>query len=108
MAIPLVPLVAGAVIGSLVTYLYKDEEVRSGISRKTGDVADKVKETAGNVQEKVTESVKDIKGKLSRKSDEEQQPASLEAGIEMAIDAEIDDENQVVFEAETEDDKSKT
>lgn len=68
MAIPLVPLFAGAVIGSLVTYLYKDEKVRSGITRKAGEMSEKVKDTAGNVSEKVASGVGGLREKVSWKS----------------------------------------
>lgn|GEM_PF-3550077 len=43
MAIHLVPLALGAAVGSLATYLYKDEKAREKIKSTVNDVADKVK-----------------------------------------------------------------
>lgn len=72
MAIPLVPLFAGAVIGGLVTYIYKDEKARSAMSRTADDVTDKVKGTASSISGKVSDSVGGIKSKFSKKPTEEE------------------------------------
>lgn len=60
MAIPLIPLVAGAALGGIATYFYKDPAARK-------KVTDSFK-GAGN---KVTESVENVKNKFTKKSSSE-------------------------------------
>lgn len=42
MAVPLIPFVAGAVVGGLVAYFYKDENVRREVRRAADEVSDAV------------------------------------------------------------------
>jgi hypothetical protein len=42
MAVPLIPFVAGAVVGGLVAYFYKDENVRREARRAADEVSDVV------------------------------------------------------------------
>lgn len=65
MAFPLIPFVAGAVIGGLAAFLYKDDKVRKSIGK-----------TAGDVTRKVSEGVSDLRRKASH------QEAPAEAGSE--------------------------
>ena len=59
MAIPLIPFVAGAVIGGLTAYLYKDDKVRKDI-----------KKTAGDMSHRVSEGFSELKGKVTGKGRE--------------------------------------
>lgn len=43
MALPLIPFVAGAAVGSLVTYLYKDESSKEKIKDTAQKLTDNVK-----------------------------------------------------------------
>jgi len=76
MAIAFIPWVAGAVIGGVAAYLYKDEHVRDSVSRTTGDISDKMKGAADAVTEKVTGSVNILRDKLFGKSVEEIAPVA--------------------------------
>ena len=43
MALPLIPLVIGTAVGSLATYLYKDDKAREKLKITSNKIADKVK-----------------------------------------------------------------
>jgi hypothetical protein len=66
MAIPLIPFVAGAVIGGLVAHFSKDEKLRKGIKQAAGDVSDKVRDTAGTVSHRVSEGFRGLRQKASK------------------------------------------
>jgi adenylate kinase len=72
MPIPLIPLVAGAVIGGLATYLYRDEKIQADVKRTAGDVADKVKGASRTVSGKVTEGYEDLRDKIKSKTSAKQ------------------------------------
>ncbi len=67
MAFPLVPFVAGAVIGGLGAYFYRDEKLRKSVKRASHELPGKVKRTASEVSDKVSETVKDLRSKKSAK-----------------------------------------
>lgn len=69
MAFPLIPFVAGAVVGGLASYLYKDDLARKGIKKTAGSVTGRVKETTGNVTHKVSDSVSGLKRRFSGKEE---------------------------------------
>ncbi len=54
MALPLIPLVAGAVLGGLAAYLYKDEKLRRDIKRAADNVTDKVSDGFDGLRDKVS------------------------------------------------------
>lgn len=54
MAFPLIPFIAGAVIGSLATYIYRDDKIRHEIKRSAGDLSSKVQHGAEEVSDKLT------------------------------------------------------
>jgi len=66
MAIPLIPLLAGAALGGLATYLYSDEKARKQLKKATSDVTDKAKQTGNTVSRKVSAGVSTLKQKASR------------------------------------------
>lgn len=66
MAIPLVPLLAGAVIGSVLTYIYKDEKMRSSVVKTADDVSDKVKD----LSEKAGEGVTSLRNRVAGRCDD--------------------------------------
>ncbi|MFP4154383.1 MAG: YtxH domain-containing protein [Halothiobacillaceae bacterium] len=66
MAIHLVPLVAGVAIGSLVTYLYKDENVRKGVTRTAKDVSGKARETARTASDKMADGIGALGERMAR------------------------------------------
>jgi len=76
MAIALIPWVAGAALGSVATYLYKDEHIWKDVSRTAEDVSDKVKGAANTVTEKVSESVIVLRDKMFGKPVEKVAPAA--------------------------------
>lgn len=70
MAIPLIPFVAGAVIGGLSAYFYRDERLRKEVRRTAGDLSGKVKETADNVSHRVAEGWSGMRDKVTGRSNE--------------------------------------
>jgi len=76
MAIVLIPWVAGAVIGGVATYLYKDEHIREDLSRTAGDVTGKLKGAADTVTEKVTAGYTGLRDRMFGKPVEEVAPAA--------------------------------
>lgn len=66
MALHLIPFVAGAVIGGLTAYFYRDEKVRKEVRRSASDLSHKVKATAGDVSHKVSEGFSDLRRKVAR------------------------------------------
>ena len=76
MAFVVIPWVAGAVIGGVATYLYKDEHVREEVSRTAGNVTDQVKGAADTVTEKVSAGVTDLRNRLFGRPVEEIAPAA--------------------------------
>lgn len=60
MAIQLLPLVAGAAVGALVTYLYKDDNARKSIKKNLGVASDKLSEGVDSVKTAISR-----KGKAS-------------------------------------------
>jgi hypothetical protein len=54
MAVHLIPFVAGAVIGGLAAYFYRDEKLRADLRKTAGDVSDKVSEGLHGLREKVS------------------------------------------------------
>ncbi len=64
MPLPLIPLVAGAVLGGLAAYLYKDEKLRRDIKRAAGNVSDKVSDGFDELRDKVS-------GKPGKAADDE-------------------------------------
>lgn len=67
MAIHLIPFVAGAVIGGLGAYFYRDEKLRKDVSRTASALTGKVKKTAGDVSGKVAEGFSDLRDKVAGK-----------------------------------------
>ncbi len=67
MAFPLVPFLAGAVVGGLSIYFYKDERARKDLQKRAGVVSGKAKEAAGDVSHKVSEGIGALREKVSRK-----------------------------------------
>lgn len=61
MAYYLIPFVAGAVIGGLAVYLYRDEQLRGNLRQSAGDLSRKVQETAGEVSGKVTKGLGQVR-----------------------------------------------
>lgn len=85
MAFPLLPFVAGAVVGGLATYLYENRQARTQIKKTAGDVTDKVKQTAGAVTQKMS------KGDISsphKESDDKDKDAAEPLVIESTESAE--------------------
>lgn len=64
MAYHLIPFVAGAVIGGLAVYLYRDEELRGNLRQSADDLSRKVQETAGQVSGKVTRGLGQVRGSI--------------------------------------------
>jgi len=76
MAIVVIPWVAGAAIGSVATYLYKDKHIREEVSRTAGNVTDQVIGAANTVTEKVSAGIADLRDRLFGKPVEEIAPAA--------------------------------
>lgn len=77
MALPLIPLVAGAVLGSLATYLYKDDKLKRDLKRAAGNVSDKVSDGFEGLRDKVY-------GKTSSPSADEDSVAATPAAKKKA------------------------
>ena len=54
MAFPLIPFIAGAVIGGLATYLYENEKARKQVRKTTGTVTHTVAKGVGTLKRKVS------------------------------------------------------
>ena len=54
MAVHLIPFVAGAVIGGLAAYFYRDERLRGEVRKTVDDVSDKVSEGLHGLRERVS------------------------------------------------------
>lgn len=52
MALPLVPFIAGAVIGGAAIYLYRDKKTRKRIKKQVKGAADKVSGSVSSVRSK--------------------------------------------------------
>src|SRR6056297_397879 len=57
MAIHLIPFVAGAVIGGLGAYFYRDEKLRREVRRTTAELGGRARKTADQVSGKVSDTV---------------------------------------------------
>jgi len=68
MALPLLPFVAGAVIGGLSAYFYRDDRVRRAVRGRADDLSGMVKKTAGEVSDKVSVGFDELKQTLTGKS----------------------------------------
>lgn len=55
MAIHLIPFVAGAVIGGIGVYFYRDEKLRKEVSRTAGELGGRIRNTADRVSGKASE-----------------------------------------------------
>jgi len=75
MAIVLIPWVAGAVVGSVATYLYKDEKIRKDVLRTAQGVSDMATGAATTVTGKVTEGFAGLRSRMFGKP-VEKAPAS--------------------------------
>ena len=69
MAIPIIPFVAGAVVGGLSVYFYRDGRARGAVGRTARGLTGKVKKTAGKVSDRVSEGFGGRRKKVSSKSD---------------------------------------
>lgn len=58
MAYHLIPFVAGAVVGGLAVYLFRDEQLRDALREKTGNLSRRARETAGQDSDKVGRGLK--------------------------------------------------
>ena len=70
MAFPLVPFVAGAVIGGLGTYFYCDERLRSAASRTARELSGKAKRTAEGVSDTVSGGFRGLREKVAEQPEE--------------------------------------
>lgn len=61
MAFPLIPFVAGAVIGGLAAWFYRDEKVRSEVQRSTDRLVNTVRETGDAVSDKVSAGLEELR-----------------------------------------------
>jgi len=68
MAIQLLPLIAGAALGALATYLYKDDEARKSIKKGVDKVGDKLAEGANSIKETVSRKTKSTKAEKEPKA----------------------------------------
>lgn len=76
MALPLVPFIAGALVGGVSTYLYRDKKTRKKIGKQVRSATDKV-----------TESVSSVRGKLTGKK-AKQDSDMVEMPVEESVSAE--------------------
>ncbi|MFO8152674.1 hypothetical protein [Thioalkalivibrio sp.] len=58
MAYHLIPFVAGAVVGGLAVYLFRDEQLRDDLRRKTGSLSRRARDTADEVSAKVARGLR--------------------------------------------------
>lgn len=65
MAIHLIPFVAGAVLGGLGAYFYRDEKLRREVKRTAGDLGGKVRKTADQVSGKVSAGFGELREKVA-------------------------------------------
>lgn len=57
MAYHLIPFVAGAVVGGLAVYLFRDEKARGDLRQSATSISRKVQQTAGEVSDKVAKGL---------------------------------------------------
>lgn len=67
MAIPLIPFVAGAVIGGLAAYLYRDDRLRRRVRTAAGDLSDKARDTADSIGDTLSGVYGDLRDKVMKK-----------------------------------------
>ena len=65
MAFPLVPFLAGAVLGGLGAYFYQDRKVRKVVSKAAKELPGKMKRSAADVSDKMSETYKDLRQRVS-------------------------------------------
>lgn len=74
MALPLIPFVAGAVVGGLAAYLYRDERLRKRVRHTASDVGYRLKDTAETVGDKLSGVYDDIRDRVKQKTDDTVSP----------------------------------
>ena len=70
MALPIIPFVAGAVVGGLGVYLFRNEKLRRVVGRTAGGMPGKVKKTVREESDTVAEGSDGPRGKNSSEADE--------------------------------------
>jgi hypothetical protein len=80
MAIPLIPFVAGAVIGGLAAYLYRDDRLRRRMRHAAGDVTDKARDTAEIIGDTLSDAYDGLRDKVTKKG-AAAEPAAVEEPV---------------------------
>ncbi|MEQ8602102.1 MAG: hypothetical protein RIB45_02195 [Marivibrio sp.] len=62
MPIPLIPFVAGAVLGGLGVALYRDQKLRAAVKRTAQDLPDRARQAADDVSSSVSGAFRDLRG----------------------------------------------
>lgn len=65
MAYHLIPFVAGAVVGGLAAYLFRDERLRKDLRQSAGHLSRKTQETATEVSGKVATSLRQVRESMA-------------------------------------------
>jgi len=68
MAYHLIPFVAGAVVGGLAVYLFRDEQLREDLRHSAGSLSRRTRETASEVSGKVTQGLTRVRGSMPGRS----------------------------------------
>lgn len=78
MAVPLIPFVAGAVVGGLAAYFYKDENVRREVRRAAADVSDAVSHNLDELKHRIKpeERTTEAKPAATKKTAKKKKPAA--------------------------------
>jgi hypothetical protein len=66
MAFPLIPFVAGAVVGGLAAWFYRDDKVRAEVRLGTDRLVNTVKETGDAVSDKVSAGLEGLRRKRTK------------------------------------------
>jgi len=68
MAYHLIPFVAGAVVGGLAVYLFRDERLRGDLRQSAGSLSRRTRETASEVSDKVTQGLTRVRNSMPGRS----------------------------------------
>lgn len=83
MAYHLIPFVAGAVVGGLAVYLFRDAKVRDDLRQSATSISRKVQQTAGEVSGKVSKGLSQVRESMPGRSREATR-AAVQADAEAA------------------------
>lgn len=92
MAYHLIPFVAGAVIGGLAVYLFRNEKVRGELRQSASSISRKVQQTAGEVSGKVSKGLSQTRDSMPGRGARTEPPT---APVDDAGSADLNDPSEV-------------